>query len=120
MVLQHALNLLNFRIPLEVCLTSNVKCETVKSVAKEHHHFYRWKDLAHPVVICTDGKGAFNTTLSNEYMIATKNSGMSLEEIFKQSKASIDHIFANNSVKSMLRLKWDSWKGQHDSYFTGN
>lgn len=70
-------------------------------------------------MICTDGKGAFSTTLSNEYMIATKESGMSFEEIFQQSKASIDHIFAGDNIKSMLRQKWDHWRKQHDSYFTG-
>ena len=34
----------------ELCLTSNVKCGTVKSY--EDHHFKDWRNHDHPVVIC--------------------------------------------------------------------
>ncbi|PNJ15966.1 ADAL isoform 3, partial [Pongo abelii] len=38
------------RIPLELCLTSNVKSRTVPSY--DQHHFGFWYSVAHPSVIC--------------------------------------------------------------------
>ncbi|XP_028304829.1 N6-Methyl-AMP deaminase isoform X2 [Gouania willdenowi] len=40
-------------IPLELCLTSNVKGQTVASYAD--HHFKYWYQLGHPTVICFAG-----------------------------------------------------------------
>jgi len=45
------------RIPLELCLTSNIVSETVKSY--DAHHFLPWYRKGHPVAICTDDKGVF-------------------------------------------------------------
>ena len=47
------------RIPIEVCLTSNVKGQTVANY--ENHHLAVWNRRGHPVVICTDDKGVFST-----------------------------------------------------------
>nr|XP_055172622.1 adenosine deaminase-like protein isoform X2 [Nyctereutes procyonoides] len=38
------------RIPLELCLTSNIKSQTVRSY--DQHHFGFWYSIAHPSVIC--------------------------------------------------------------------
>ncbi|XP_058150038.1 N6-Methyl-AMP deaminase isoform X4 [Dasypus novemcinctus] len=49
-----SLDLVNFvrqhRIPLELCLTSNIKSQTVPSY--DQHHFGFWHSIAHPSVIC--------------------------------------------------------------------
>ncbi|EDL28034.1 mCG11969, isoform CRA_a [Mus musculus] len=52
------------QIPLELCLTSNIKSQTVPSY--DQHHFGFWYSIAHPSVICTDDKGVFATYLSQE------------------------------------------------------
>lgn len=57
-------------IPLEICLSSNIKSGTVKNVAD--HHFAHWRREAHPIVICTDDKGVFNTTLSEEFQMCAE------------------------------------------------
>lgn len=37
-------------IPIECCLTSNIKCQTVNSYEK--HHFKKLYDRDHPVILC--------------------------------------------------------------------
>ncbi|XP_076785719.1 N6-Methyl-AMP deaminase isoform X2 [Arvicanthis niloticus] len=43
------------QIPLELCLTSNIKSQTVPSY--DQHHFGFWYSIAHPSVICTPEMG---------------------------------------------------------------
>nr|XP_039255414.1 adenosine deaminase-like protein [Styela clava] len=105
------------RIPFEICLTSNVKGGTVESYAEDHHHMHKWLKDKQPVVICTDDKGVFSTTLSNEYLIAAQNGGMSSEDIYNLSFESIDHIFSNDITKDILRQKMKNWKQENMYYF---
>uniref|UniRef100_A0A3P8RQD7 N6-Methyl-AMP deaminase n=1 Tax=Amphiprion percula TaxID=161767 RepID=A0A3P8RQD7_AMPPE len=91
-------------IPLELCLTSNVKGQTVPCYSK--HHFNYWYQLGHPSVICTDDKGVFCTDLSQEYQLAASTFGLSNEDIWKLSQQAIDCIFAPEDVKQQLKQKW--------------
>lgn len=58
--------LVNKKIPIECCLTSNVKCGTVKSY--EDHHFKRLHEMKHPVVICVRFKKITIFFIENLYM----------------------------------------------------
>ncbi|XP_076043551.1 N6-Methyl-AMP deaminase-like isoform X4 [Oratosquilla oratoria] len=90
------------QIPIEMCITSNIKSNTASDVGS--HHVKHWKEDGHPFVICvrlnnflalssvwciiifggpvctknnfflfqTDDKGVFCTSLSNEYYIFAK------------------------------------------------
>uniref|UniRef100_A0A4W6CX03 N6-Methyl-AMP deaminase n=1 Tax=Lates calcarifer TaxID=8187 RepID=A0A4W6CX03_LATCA len=78
-------------IPLELCLTSNIKGQTVPCYTE--HHFKYWYQLGHPSVICTDDKGVFCTDLSQEYQLAASTFGLSHEAIWKLSHQAIDCIF---------------------------
>ncbi|XP_034541185.1 adenosine deaminase-like protein [Notolabrus celidotus] len=98
------------KIPLELCLTSNVKGQTVPCYSK--HHFKYWYQLGHPSVICTDDKGVFCTDLSQEYQLAASTFGLSHEEIWKLSQQAIDCIFAPDNVKQQLKQKWIDMKPQ--------
>ncbi|KAK1338989.1 hypothetical protein QTO34_019658 [Cnephaeus nilssonii] len=68
------------QIPLELCLTSNIKSRTVPSY--DQHHFGFWYSIAHPSVIC----------------------------VWDLSYESIDYIFASDSTKSELKRKWNHLK----------
>ncbi|XP_068595913.1 adenosine deaminase-like protein [Brachionichthys hirsutus] len=91
-------------IPLELCLTSNLKGQTVSCYSK--HHFKYWYQLGHPSVICTDDKGVFSTDLSREYQLAASTFGLSREAVWKLSQQAIDCSFAPDAVKQQLRQKW--------------
>ncbi|XP_068459628.1 adenosine deaminase-like protein [Clinocottus analis] len=97
-------------IPLELCLTSNVKGQTVPCYSD--HHFKYWYQRGHPIVICTDDKGVFSTDLSQEYQLAASTFGLSREAVWNLSQQAIDCIFAPDSVKQQLKQKWDAIKTQ--------
>ncbi|XP_070809453.1 N6-Methyl-AMP deaminase [Pituophis catenifer annectens] len=96
------------RIPLELCLTSNLKAETVPS--KAQHHFGFWYRLGHPVVLCTDDKGVFATELSREYQLVAETFQLSDEQIWALSSEAIDHVFACGHTKSKLKERWRTLK----------
>uniref|UniRef100_A0AAX7SM01 Adenosine deaminase domain-containing protein n=1 Tax=Astatotilapia calliptera TaxID=8154 RepID=A0AAX7SM01_ASTCA len=93
------------KIPIELCLTSNVKGNTVPCYSK--HHFKYWYELGHPTVICTDDKGVFCTDLSQEYQLAASTFGLSHEAVWKLSQQAIDCIFGPEIVKQQLQEKWN-------------
>ncbi|KAG7246606.1 hypothetical protein CRUP_010704, partial [Coryphaenoides rupestris] len=91
-------------IPLELCLTSNVKGQTVPCYSK--HHFKFWYEMGHPSVICTDDKGVFCTDLSQEYQLAASTFGLTPEDVWKLSQQAIDCTFAPENVKQQLKQRW--------------
>uniref|UniRef100_A0A8C0CE50 Adenosine deaminase like n=1 Tax=Balaenoptera musculus TaxID=9771 RepID=A0A8C0CE50_BALMU len=96
------------QIPLELCLTSNVKSQTVPSY--NQHHFGFWYSIVHPAVICTDDKGVFATHLSQEYQLAAETFHLTQSQVWDLSYESISYIFASDSTKSDLRKKWNHLK----------
>ncbi|XP_045142452.1 adenosine deaminase-like protein isoform X1 [Echinops telfairi] len=98
------------QIPLELCLTSNVKSQTVPSY--DQHHFGFWHSIAHPSVICTDDKGVFATHLSQEYQLAAETFNLTQSQVWDLSYEAIDYIFAPDSTRSELRKKWNHLKPQ--------
>ncbi|XP_035225066.1 adenosine deaminase-like protein isoform X2 [Stegodyphus dumicola] len=96
------------RIPLEICLTSNVISKTVPSY--EEHHFRHFKSENYPCVLCTDDKGIFSTSLSNEYSLAYKYYGLTKDELFDLSFESINYTFSDDAEKQKLREIWKKRK----------
>lgn len=96
------------QIPLELCLTSNIKSRTVPSY--DQHHFGFWYSIAHPSVICTDDKGVFATHLSQEYQLAAENFNLTPSQVWDLSYESINYIFASDSTRSELKRKWNQLK----------
>ncbi|KAL1786462.1 adenosine deaminase isoform X1 [Sigmodon hispidus] len=96
------------RIPLELCLTSNIKSQTVPSY--EQHHFGFWFSADHPSVICTDDKGVFATYLSQEYQLAAETFNLTPSQVWDLSYESISYIFASDNTKSELRKRWNHLK----------
>ncbi|NP_001342677.1 adenosine deaminase-like protein isoform X4 [Mus musculus] len=96
------------QIPLELCLTSNIKSQTVPSY--DQHHFGFWYSIAHPSVICTDDKGVFATYLSQEYQLAAETFNLTPFQVWDLSYESINYIFACDNTRSELRKRWTHLK----------
>ena len=69
----------NHRIPLEICLTSNIHTKTVSSISK--HPFKYFIDEKIRVTLNTDNRLISNTSLSKEYEIAINNFNLNENEI---------------------------------------
>lgn len=87
-------------ITIECCLTSNVKCGTVKDYDK-HHFKSIFKDNL-KAVLCTDDSGVFDTTLSQEFKLASKYYKLNIKDIYKLSLNAIEASFANSQEKLEL------------------
>lgn len=105
----HLIHLLKeTNIPVELCLTSNKVCQTVPSF-KDHH----WKiffDHGIPFSICTDDKGVFSTSLSQEYLIVMRTFNLPLSLIWSFSLRSLDYTFATETEKIYLSKVWEEWE----------
>lgn len=76
-------DLLNYvndhRIPLEMCITSNLQTRAVKNI--QDHPFRFYLDLGLRVTLNTDNRLISSTTLTNEYMLAVNSFNLGVKEI---------------------------------------
>lgn len=92
------------RIPIEICLTSNVLTDSVASFAE--HHFADYLPAGHPLVLCTDDCGVFNTTLTREYELAAEHLGVDESTFVKLARAAVDCIIgAPDKVRERVRQR---------------
>ncbi|XP_042394494.1 N6-mAMP deaminase-like isoform X2 [Zingiber officinale] len=88
------------RIPVEICLTSNIQSERLSSLS--NHHFADIYKVNHPVALCTDDSGLFSTSLSNEYHLAASTFGLNKRDMFILARSAIQFSFADLEVKEEL------------------
>jgi len=80
------------RIPLEVCLTSNVQTTVAPSYAA--HPVRRYADLGIPVVLCTDNRLLSGVTLTDEYRHARDHLGFGRQELLRIARTGFEVAFA--------------------------
>jgi aminodeoxyfutalosine deaminase len=78
-------------IPLEICITSNVRTGSVESV--EQHPVRKLFDAGVPIVLNTDDPALFGCTLASEYQLAERLFGFSQEELAKLGANSLHFAF---------------------------
>ncbi|GMN49852.1 hypothetical protein TIFTF001_019013 [Ficus carica] len=88
-------------IPVEICLTSNIRTDTISSL--DVHHFADLYKGKHPLVLCTDDVGVFSTSLSHEYKLAASAFGLGKFEMFQLARNAVEFVFAEDGVKRELR-----------------
>ena len=97
-------DLLNYvndhRIPLEICLLSNVQTGAAKSLEKHPLRFYF--DYGLRVCLNTDNRLISDTTVTNEFWLAHKHLGFTLGEIKEMIVDGFKSAFLPNRVKSAL------------------
>eukprot|EP00892_Ulva_mutabilis_P003273 jgi/Ulvmu1/1317/UM011_0045.1 len=94
------LALMSAGIPLELCLTSNVRTESVKGYPG--HHLGRYLQRKHPVVLCTDDSGVFQTTLSKELAHAAHAFSLQEADMVTLVEYGIQAAFVPEDVKTAL------------------
>ncbi|MPC39324.1 Adenosine deaminase-like protein [Portunus trituberculatus] len=98
----------------ELCFSSNIKLGTVKNAS--HHHLGFWKKENHPVVICTDDKGVFATSLSEEFFLCAQTFHLTEGELHSLCLSGVDAAFLSQVEKQRLRQEvqkeLDSLKGK--------
>ena len=97
-------DLLNYvndhRIPLEICLTSNV--QTKASVSYENHPLRFYYDFGLRVTLNTDNRLISDTTMTDEFYKAVKYLNFNLDEIKEIIFAGFKSAFIPNRIKAGL------------------
>lgn len=93
--------LLASRIPLEVCLTSNVMTRSVPSAPQ--HHLRRLWSAGHPCALCCDDRGVLSTSLTAEYVLAATALGLTPVDLRGLAEASVEAAFLPKEEKRALR-----------------
>ncbi|XP_041972711.1 adenosine deaminase-like protein isoform X2 [Aricia agestis] len=89
-------------IPVEVCLTSNVNTKSTSDYLS--HHFKKLYEANVPTILCTDDKGVFSTSLSQEYLICAQTFNLSKVEIAELSLKSCDYIFLQERKREIFDI----------------
>ncbi|MES1916970.1 MAG: hypothetical protein MHM6MM_008736 [Cercozoa sp. M6MM] len=93
------------RIPVEVCPTSSEKTLQLNSL-REHWHLEQWLQSGHPICVCTDDSGVFDTTLSQEYDKVHRAFSDLLPDygsLYDLSLRAVDMCFCGDNDKQRLR-----------------
>ncbi len=106
-------DLLNYvndhRIPLEICLLSNIQTNAAPSLEKHPLRFYY--DYGLRLCINTDNRLISDTTVTNEYYLAAKHLNLTLDEVKTLILDGFKSAFLPNRAKSiMIKLVKDELK----------
>ena len=94
----------NLRVPMEICLTSNVQTGTVADYA--NHPVRRYFDLDIVVTLCTDNVLISGTTLTREYLLAREHLGFTWDELVRVARMGFESAF----------LPWDEKKEMLETF----
>ncbi len=90
----------DFRIPLEICLTSNVQTRAVPDF--ESHPLRRYFDEGLMVSLHTDNRLMSRTTVTEEHVRAWKHLGFGLDEIAQLIRNGFESAFLHHREKVAL------------------
>ena len=95
------------QIPLEVNLSSNICLHVYPTI--ESHPFVHLDRMGVLLTINSDDPPLFNTTLTNEYMIAHRVFGYGMSDLARLARQAFTVIAAESHVKSGLLAEFDAW-----------
>jgi len=100
------------KIPVETCPTSNVMTtELVEKSSggdlvdglKRHPQLRNWLENKHPLCICTDDPGVFNTNPTQEFVLLQEAFGLDKRDFKEIVLNAVDLIFSNEDTKMVLK-----------------
>jgi adenosine deaminase/aminodeoxyfutalosine deaminase len=89
--------LIEKNVPLEVCITSNVRTGAVASL--EEHPVKKLFDARVPIILNTDDPALFGCTLASEYDLAAREFGFSEDEMAELARNSFRYAFCRDSPR---------------------
>ena len=78
------------------------------------HHVKELHEANLPFSICTDDKGIFMKTSSEEHEIIMELLKLDKARMFNLSLRAVDDIFADVTTKNKLRGMFQAWKNEHN------
>jgi aminodeoxyfutalosine deaminase len=94
------------QIPLEICLTSNLRTGACKTIAE--HPAKSYFDQGVMIILNTDDPALFNTSLSHEYQFAQENFGFTDEHLRELARNSFEASFLAPAKKIELLSLFDA------------
>ena len=94
-------------VTLDLCPTSNAQASIVPSVAA--HPLARLHRAGVPVTLSTDDTTVSDITLSEEYVRAVEQIGLTLPELWAIDRHALDVAFAEEATLAPLRDEFDAW-----------
>ncbi|MBU6998757.1 MAG: adenosine deaminase [Theionarchaea archaeon] len=105
------------RLPLELCVISNVRTGVCPSLAD--HPIKQYFERGLLVTVSSDDPTMFNTTISREYEVLAENLGFSIEDLKRISFNSITASFLSERDKESLRSRFErEWNEVQDRFLT--
>jgi len=89
--------IIDHRIPLEICLSSNIHTGAAPSIAE--HPFPVLHRLGFRLTLNTDNRLMSKTTMSREYALAVEHFGLSFDDLETLSLNSMKSAFASYSKR---------------------
>ena len=93
------------RITLEVCITSNVRLGVYRSLAE--HPVKQLIDAGCVVTLNSDDPALFRTSLSTEYVRATRACGLSVEDVERTILDSVTSSYLRDDEKSRMTAHFE-------------
>lgn len=94
---------INRRIPLEICMSSNVQTKAVKKI--EDHPVRKMFDAGVKTCICTDNPTVSGITLTNEYMILIEKFNFTIPELLRVIDFGFKSAFVTQNMRNRLRIE---------------
>ena len=88
------------RIPLEVCITSNVQTGVAPTYAQHPVRRYRAEGI--PVVLCTDNRLMSGVTVTDEYAHARAHLGFTWDDLVDVARTGFSCAFVDDAEKAAL------------------
>ena len=101
--------LIERRVTLDLCPTSNVQAGIVPSL--EEHPLARLHRAGVPVTLSTDDTTVSDITLTEEYVRAVERIGLTLPELWAIDRRGLEVAFADEATLAPLRAEFNAWAG---------